>query len=237
VTEWKSRRFWAEATVVPTMGGHAVELDQRPVRTPLKTRLVMPSRALAQGVADEWDAQQDVIDPLAMPLTRAVNATLDKVVPQKDEVAHHLSEYGESDLLCYRAASPEALAERQSAAWDPWLDWLAAAHGARLAVTTGVMPAAQPANAVSALRTRVHAMTVWELTALSEFVTLSGSLVLALAVMEDQIDPAEAWLLSRIDEIWQNEQWGEDEEEAERIAVKRAAFLQARTYLDLLRGD
>ena len=237
MTEWKARRFWTEARVERVSGGWTVELDGRPVRSPLKTLLVMPSRSLAQGVADEWDAQVDVIDPLSMPLTRAVNAALDKVVPQRAEVAQHLAAYGESDLLCYRADSPDALAERQAAAWDPWLDWMAAAHAARLAVTTGVMPAAQPANAVSAIRVRVHRMTAWELTAFSEFVTLTGSLVLGLAVFEDRLPPEEAWTLSRVDEAWQIEQWGEDADEAERVARKRDDFLQARRYLDRLRAD
>jgi chaperone required for assembly of F1-ATPase len=236
MTEWRARRFWTEATVVEAEGGHTVRLDGRPVRSPLKTLLVMPSEALARGVAEEWQAQDEVIDPLSMPLTRAVNAALDKVVPQRDEVAAHLAEYGESDLLCYRAEVPEALAARQSELWDPLLDWMAEAHGARLAVTTGVMPAVQPANAVEAVRARVAAMDPWELTAFSEFVTLSGSLVLGLAVMEGRLPPEDAWDRSRVDESWQIEQWGEDEEEAERIAVKRAAFLQAKTYLDLLRA-
>ncbi|TFL19574.1 ATP12 family chaperone protein [Jannaschia formosa] len=236
MTEWKARRFWTAAEVVEVPEGFAVELDGRPVRSPLKTLVAAPSRALAQGVAKEWDAQGQVIDPLSMPLTRAVNAALDKVMPQREEVAAHLSEYGESDLLCYRAAGPDVLVEREQAAWDPLLDWLDAEHGARLATTQGVIPVPQPANAVAALQARVGAMTAWELTALSEFVTLSGSLVLGLAVMEDRIAPEAAWDVSRIDEAWQIEQWGEDEDEAERIAVKRAAFLQARTYLDLLRA-
>jgi chaperone required for assembly of F1-ATPase len=236
MTEWKARRFWTEAGVEPAEGGWTVRLDGRPVRSPLKTLLVMPSRALAAGVADEWEAQGEVVDPLSMPLTRAVNAALDKVAPQRDEVAAHLAEYGESDLLCYRAATPEALAERQAAAWDPMLDWLAEMHAARLAVTSGVMPVSQPANAVEAIRARVAALTSWELTAFSEFVTLSGSLVLALATFEGRLSPAQAWELSRVDEFWQIEQWGEDEEEAERVAAKRAAFLQAQTFLDLLRA-
>jgi chaperone required for assembly of F1-ATPase len=234
VTEWKARRFWKAAEVVPAEGGHAIELDGRPVRSPLKTPIVVPSEPLAQGLAREWDAQEEVIDPLSMPLTRAVNAALDKVAPQRAEVAAHLAGYGESDLLCYRAEAPAELVRRQAVAWDPMLDWLAEAHGARLAVTTGVMPTPQPANAVAVLRARVDALSSWELTGFSEFVTLSGSLVLGLAAFEGRLAPDAAWTLSRIDEDWQAEQWGEDSEEAERIAVKRAAFLQARIYLDLL---
>ncbi|SDZ52995.1 Chaperone required for the assembly of the F1-ATPase [Jannaschia faecimaris] len=236
MSEWKAKRFWTQATVETLEQGYGVRLDGRPVRTPLKTVIAMPTRALAEGVAAEWDAQEQVINPMIMPLTRAVNATLDKVVPQQAEVAANLAEYGGTDLLCYRAAGPVALLERQVAAWDPMLDWADANLGARLNVTQGVMHVAQPANALEALRARVHAKTPWELTALSEFVTLTGSLILGLAAMDGH-HPDDLWPLSRIDEDWQAEQWGADEEEAGRIGLKRGAFTQAHRYLMLLRGD
>ena len=236
MSDWKAKRFWTAATVHPVEGGHTVRLDGRDVRTPLKTLTVMPTRALAEGVAAEWDAQEGLIDPLSMPLTRAVNATLDKVVPQRAEVAANLLEYGGTDLLCYRATGPARLAARQAEAWDPLLDWADTALGARLDVTEGVMYVAQPADAMEALRTRIEAMTPWELTALSEFVTLSGSLIIALRAMEGT-DPDALWPLSRVDETWQAEQWGEDAEEAERVARRRADFVQAGRYLSLLRAD
>lgn len=235
MSEWKAKRFWTEAQVVEAQDGFAVELDGRPVRSPLRTHVVMPTFALAQGVADEWQAQEGTIDPLSMPLTRAVNAALDKVIPQHAEVAGHLAEYGSSDLLCYRAAGPGELVERQLAGWDPLLDWLDQTYGARLAVTQGVIPVAQPANASQVLQTHVADMSAWDLTALSELVTLSGSLVLALAVMDGHLPAPAAWDLSRIDESWQIEQWGADEEAAELAASKRASFLQAVTYLALVR--
>lgn len=235
MADWKAKRFWTAASVEPIEQGFTVQLDGRDVRTPRKTLVAMPSRALALGVAEEWNAQSEIIDPYSMPLTRAVNATLDKVVPQRADVAANLAEYGGTDLLCYRAGGPARLIARQAAAWDPMLDWAAREMGARLVVTEGVMHVGQPAESIRALRGRVEAMTPWELTALSEFVTLSGSLVLALAAMAGQ-DPGTLWPLSRIDEDWQAEQWGEDAEEAERIAVKRAAFMQAGTYLELLRA-
>ena len=236
MSDWKAKRFWTAAEVHAVEGGYTVRLDGRDVRTPLKTLLVMPTRALAEGVAAEWDAQEGVIDPLSMPLTRAVNATLDKVVPQRAEVAANLLEYGGTDLLCYRATGPARLVARQAEAWDPLLDWADTALGARLNVTTGVMYVAQPAVAMESLRAWIETMTPWELTALSEFVTLSGSLVLALSAMEGT-DPETLWPLSRIDEDWQAEQWGEDAEEAERVALRRAAFVQAARYLALLRTD
>ncbi|CTQ50125.1 ATP12 family chaperone protein [Jannaschia donghaensis] len=236
MSEWKAKRFWKGASVEALDQGFTVTLDGRPVRTPLKTLIAMPSRALADGVAAEWDAQPEVIDPMSMPLTRAVNATLDKVVPQRADVAANLAEYGGTDLLCYRATDPETLIARQAAAWDPMLDWAATALGAPLKVTQGIMHVPQPTASIVALRTRVDAMTAWQLTALSEFVTLSGSLILALAAMEGR-DPDDLWPLSRIDEDWQAEQWGEDEEEAARIAVKRGAFAQAGRFLELLSAD
>ena len=235
MSEWTTRRFWTEASVEPVGSGHAVRLDGRAVRTPLKTELVVPSAALAHGVAEEWRAQEKMVDPRTMPLTRAVNATLDKVVPQRAEVAANLVEYGVTDLLCYRAPVDGTLFERQDREWQPMLDWAEERFGARLAVTRGVIPVPQPPEAVLPLRARVESMSEWELTALSEFVSLSGSLVLGLAAMEDH-PPEAIWTLSRIDEDWQAEQWGVDEEEAERIALKRAAFLQAHRYLGLVRA-
>ncbi len=231
MSEWRARRFWTAAEVAPSGEGWTILLDGRDVRTPAKAILAMPSRTLASGVAAEWAAQGDTVDPLSMPLTRAANATLDKVIPQRAAVAAELSGYGASDLLCYRAAGPDDLVARQRAAWDPMLDWADDALGARLAVTQGVIPVAQPANATEALRARVEAASPWELTALSEFVTLTGSLVLGLAVLEGHA-PDGVWPLGRVDEDWQASVWGVDEEEADRIAVKRAAFLQAHDYLE-----
>lgn len=235
MSDWTARRFWTDATVEAVPAGYAVRLDGKPVRTPLKTEVAMPSRALAEGVAEEWRAQGKTVDPRSMPLTRAVNATLDKVMPQRAEVAGGLSDYGASDLLCYRAPAPGGLSDRQAAGWDPLLDWAGERFGGRLAVTRGVIPVAQPEAVLRTFRAHVDALSEWELTALSEVVALSGSLVLGLAVLEGQA-PEPLWALSRIDEDWQAEQWGVDEEEAARIDLRRAAFLQAHRYLGLLRA-
>ncbi|MEL7184722.1 MAG: ATP12 family protein [Pseudomonadota bacterium] len=236
MSEWKARRFWKDARVVPVEAGFAVELDGRPVRAPSKTMLAMPSAPLAEAVAAEWDAQEEVILPLTMPLTRAVNTSIDKSIPSRADIVRHLAEYGGSDLLSYRADGPAGLVAQQAATWDPVLDWLATTHGARLAVTTGVMPAAQPETALRALHNRLDAVDPWELTALSEFVTMTGSLALGLCALEGHLTPATAWDASRVDEDWQIAQWGEDEEEAERVAHKKTEFLQAAHYLDLLRA-
>ncbi|MGB3556744.1 MAG: ATP12 family chaperone protein, partial [Jannaschia sp.] len=122
MSDWKARRFWTDAEVVREGDGFAVRLDGKPVRTPAKAPILLPSRALAEGIADEWRAQTEMVDPLSMPLTRAANATIDKVMPQRAEVAANLAEYGGSDLLCYRATDPDALIAAQAAAWDPPLD-------------------------------------------------------------------------------------------------------------------
>ena len=234
MSEWAPRRFWTDAAVEAVPGGHAVRLDGRPVRTPAKAELVVPAASLAEGIAAEWQAQGERIDPLSMPLTRAANAAIDKVAPQVAAVVEELGAYGASDLLCYRAASPEGLVARQRAGWDPMLDWAAEALGARLVTTEGVMPALQPEAALAALRAPVAAADPWRLTALSEFVTLTGSLVLGLATLLRARPPEETWALGRLDEDWQAEQWGVDEDEAARVAVKRAAHLQAARLLDRL---
>lgn len=234
MSDWAARRFWTQAEVVAAKAGFAIRLDGRAVKTPLKTELVLPSRALAEGIANEWHAQGERVDPLSMPLTRAANATLDKVIPQLAEVAANLGDYGGTDLLCYRAPGPDDLTARQASEWDPMLDWADATFGARLAVTQGVVPVLQPANAVEALRGRLAVLSPWELTALSEFVTLTGSLVLGLATLSGH-PPEVIWRLGRIDEDWQAERWGIDEDEAARVVLRRAAFLQGHRYLDLLR--
>lgn len=235
MSEWKARRFWTTAAAEPVAGGWQVTLDGRPVRTPGKQPLVLPSRLLAEAIAAEWDAQSDVIDPRAMPLTRAANAALEKVGPQVDAVADMLADYGATDLLCYRADHQERLAARQAAAWDPLLDWIAG-QGARLAVTRGVIPVPQDAAALAALRARLSGLSAWELTALHDLVTLPGSLVLGLAVLDGRITAAEAHDLSRLDEVFQTEEWGTDDEAEAAAAARRAAMQSAERLLILLRA-
>lgn len=230
MAEWKQKRFWKAAEVVPAEGGYGIALDGRPVKTPAKAALLMPTRAMAEAAAAEWDAQQDVVRPVTMPVTRAANAAIDKVVPFFDEVASEIAGYGESDLLCYRAESPEALFERQSAAWDPLLDWAEEALGARLATATGVMHVPQDPRALQRLEGQVRAMDPFRLTALSDLVGLSGSLVLGFAVTQGARSPQDAWAVSRIDETWQAEQWGEDEEAAAAEEAKRRAFMDAARF-------
>jgi chaperone required for assembly of F1-ATPase len=233
VSGWKARRFWKEATVAAVEGGWTVRLDARPVRTPAKAPLVVPTEAMARAIAAEWDAQSGEVKPDTMPFTRAANSALDKVTLQFDAVVEIIAAYGGSDLLCYRATGPEALADRQAQGWDPLLDWAADTFGARLAVTAGVMPVAQDAAALARLSQRVAAFTPFQIAAFHDLVALSGSLVLAFAVTEGRLDADTAWRLSRIDEDWQIEQWGADEEATEAAAVKQAAFAQATRFFAL----
>lgn len=234
MTEWKARRFWQTAAVEPAGDGWQVVLDGKAVRTPGKRALLLPTRALAQAIADEWDAQADVIDPAAMPLTRAANSAIEKVAPQFDAVADMLAAYGETDLLCYRAGAPAALAERQAVGWDPLIDWAARTFKAPLKITEGVIPVAQDAAVLARLRARLDGLTPWQLTALHDLVTLPGSLILGLAVLEGRLDADAAHTLARLDEAFQAEQWGRDDE-AEAAAASRLAAMQvAARLLDLL---
>lgn len=231
---WKSKRFWTDATVRPAEGGWGVWLDARQVRTPAKAPLIIPTEALARAIAGEWQAQAGVIDPLSMPMTRAANAAIDKVTPQFAEVADLIAAYGASDLLCYRAEAPEALAERQSAAWDPILAWAETRFAAPLRRTRGVVPIGQPSESLAALSREVRAQSPFTLTALHEFVGISGSLLLGLAVLHGRLSPDEAWTSSRIDEDWQAELWGADEEAQAAAAKKAVDFKSAHNFLKLL---
>lgn len=233
MTGWTVKRFWTMAIALPAEGGWTVHLDGRPLKTPAKAPLILPTQALAEALAAEWQAQTGKINPATMPLTRMANSAIDKVAPQFAAVAAMLAEYGGTDLLCYRAASPAALVARQAAGWDPLLAW-AAAEGAPLAVTTGVIPVPQAPASLATLHARVQALTPFGLAALHDLVAISGSLILGLAAASGRLTPAEAFALSRIDEDFQAEIWGHDAEAVESAALKRAALLDAGRFYALL---
>lgn len=234
MSEWTARRFWTAAEVVRLDGHFAVHLDGRPVKTPGKQNLAVPTRTLACAISAEWDAQEDVIDPASMPFTRAANSAIEKVTPQRAEVAEMLAGYGDSDLICYRAPAPDELVARQSAAWDPLLDWAEEAFGARLVPIEGVMYQPQPPRALAALSRQVHALTAFELTGLHDLVVLSGSLVIGLAATQRAFAPDDLWDRSRIDEDWQQEQWGMDVEAAELAASRKRDFMRANHFFSML---
>lgn len=202
-------------------------LDARQLRTPLKKVLAVPTRDLAELIAAEWDAVKEQIDPSTMPMTRMANAAIDKVTHQMEEVTASVAAYGGTDLICYRADGPEALVQRQAEGWDPMVRWAADTLGAELLVTDSVMPVEQPEASLGAFRVLTAELNVFQLTAFYDLVSLSGSLVLALALVNSHAPADEIWSLSRLDEDWQIEQWGEDEEASAMAEYKRNAFHDA----------
>jgi chaperone required for assembly of F1-ATPase len=234
---WTARRFWTDVSVIETDGGYGVQLDARRVMTPGKIALTVPSRAMAHAVAAEWAAQDGVIEPLSMPVTRAANSAIERVRPQRAEVAAMLAAYAETDLICHRAETPEVLARLQADAWDPMLDWAERSHGVRLVPTKGILPVAQPPQALAVLGAHVAGLDEFHLTALHDLVAISGSLILGLATAAGDIAPDRAWSLSRIDEDWQIAQWGHDDEAAAIAESKRSAFLQARAFWGMSAAD
>lgn len=230
------RRFYKEAGFAPAEGGFRLTLDGRPANTPARNPLVLPTPELADAVAKEWAAQETEIDPAAMPLTRLANTAIDGVATRREAVADDLCAYAQTDLLAYRAAEPERLVAAQAAAWDPVLDWAYDTFGARLILSEGVMHVAQPPLAVKGLSEAVRAVEdPFRLAALHTLTTLSGSLILALAVLHGRLDPAAAWEAAHVDETYQAAVWGRDEEAEARLALRRAEFeAAARTIAAMM---
>jgi chaperone required for assembly of F1-ATPase len=224
------KRFYKAASVAED---GAVLLDGRPVRTPAQAPLRLPTPALAEAVAAEWNVQGERIDPRAMPLTGLANAAIDRVGADKESFARGLAAYGESDLLCYRAESPPRLVERQAAFWDPILAWARRRYDVDFEVTAGIVHRPQSAATVERLAHAVHACSAFELAALSPLVTISGSLLVALALAEGAIDLDTAWAAASLDELWQAEQWGEDAEAAAALSARRRDFEAAHWFLTL----
>ncbi len=234
MTEWAPKRFWAEAAVEPAAAGFAVRLDARRLNTPAKAPLILPTAALATAIAAEWGAQADRVVPQTMPMTRLANSALDRVAPQRAAVSAVVAAYAETDLVCYRADRPAALAARQAEAWDPLLGWAAETLGAPLRAVVGLMPRPQPRESIARLATVVAGTDAFRLAALHELTALSGSLILGLAVLRGHLDPDAGWALSRIDEDWQIAQWGADAEAADAAAAKAADFAAAARFHALL---
>lgn len=230
------RRFWTRVQVEPLAGGLGLQLDDRPILTPSKARLIVPTRKLAEAIAAEWRGVGARVVPRAMPFTRAANAAVDRVAPSPAPLAQGIAEYGRHDLLCYRAATPPELLERQRQGWDPLLDWAATALNAPLHVTTGITPIPQPKASLAALATRTALCDPFALTALGEMVSLSGSLILGLAVIEARLLPEAAWAVAQIDDGFQTERWGADDEAQAAARLRRTDFLQAFAFWRTLQG-
>ena len=225
------KRFYRIASIGE---GNAVLLDGRPVRTPGRVPLALPGASLAEAIADEWNAQGDTIKPRAMPLTGLANAAIDRIAPAPDAFAGGLAIYGESDLLCYRAAGPAPLVARQTELWDPLLAWAQDRYDIVFEVTSAILHQPQPPETVERLAAAVDARNAFELAGLSPLVTISGSLVIALALAEGAVSLDNAWAAAALDEHWQTEKWGEDAEAANARSGRRADFAAAARFLSLL---
>ena len=225
------KRFWTEVAIDEA---RVVTLDGKPVRTPGRRPLALPTDALAQAVAEEWRAVGTDIDPRTMPLTGLANAATDPIAADPAAFAAGLARYAESDLLCYRSEGPPPLVDRQAAAWDPLLDWAATRYDIHFAVTSGVMHVAQPPATIARLEATVAAFDPFTLAGLSPVITLTGSLIIALALVEQQIDAGTAWAAAGIDEDWSVEMWGEDWQAAQSRAAKRREFDFGVQFLGLL---
>jgi chaperone required for assembly of F1-ATPase len=230
------KRIYHKAEPVAADGGHGVALDDRLVKTPGRRDVIVPSPALAAAIAAEWEAQHGEIRRETMPLTRLAGATIDRDAAQREAVVQQVADYAGTDLVCYRAAHPPALAARQQAVWQPLLDWAAERYAAPLTVTSGVIPSSQPAASLAAFTAAVAAYDDFALTALHAATAACGSLVIALALLEGRLDAAEAFTASQLDESFQIEAWGEDTEQAERRAALSYEIAAAARFLALLHG-
>ena len=228
------KRFYRDVTVEETEGGFQFLLDGKPVQTPARRPLVLPARALTEAIAEEWRQQEEEMRPAAMPLTRLVNTVFDGVCANRTDVIAAILRFGENDLLSYRAESPVELAARQLQ-WNEYLAWAADRHDARLAVTSGIRPIEQPADTMAALRWAVAGRDDFELAALHVLASITGSLVLGLAVLDGRLAADEAFALSRLDETYQAEKWGTDREAEGRAAHLEAEMAHAARLVRLSR--
>ena len=219
-------------------GRWRMTLDGRPVRTPARDLLAVPGVALADAITAEWDGQGESIDPATMPMTGFANACIDRILPAVETFVRNIAAYGASDLLCYRAEAPPELVAEQAGSWDPLLDWARGRYGISFTVTGGIMPVDQPAATVARLGEAVAALDPWLLAGLSNLVSIGGTLVGALALIEGAVDAESLWHATRVDEDWQERRWGDDQEAMTRDAARHVQFLDAARYCALvLRGD
>lgn len=231
------KRVYKIVAVESVEGGFRVALDGKPLRTPARAPLVLLQRTLIEGIAAEWDAQAGAIVPDSMPLMQLVSTAIDHVALQRARIAAEVAQYAATDLVCYRADSPAGLVERQQKVWEPLVDWVRQQFNAPLAVFTGVMPRPQPPETLQALRIAIESLGDLELTALQAITAASGSLVIALALLQGRIDADQAWAASQLDETFQIEKWGEDAEAAKRRQTLLRDMRDAARFLDLLRSS
>ncbi len=228
------KRFWKEVAVIDDDGGWGIALDGRPVRTPQRASLAAPSAALAEAIAAEWRAVGETIDPGAMPMTGLANAAIDLAAPDVAAFAAPVAAYAESDLFCYRDARDAALPAEQAAAWNPLLAWAEGRYGIEFALTQGVLPVDQPAATIAALRDVVFAQDPWRITALTPLVTIGGSLVAGLALLENAFDADALWQAVSLDELYQERRWGADSEAQKARAGNQRAWDNAARFFALI---
>ncbi len=228
------RRFYTEAAVRPEADGWTVTLDGRPVRTPKKLPLILPRRAVAEAVAAEWAAQGQAIVPASMPMMTLASTALDIVAADPGPAIGEIVAYAGSDLVCYRADGPASLVARQSAAWNPTVAWFERETGERLVVSEGIVHRPQAPALLARVEAMLAALDPFTLTAIHSLTTITGSAVLALAVLRRQIGANDAWAAAHVDETWQAGQWGEDAEAKARLDARRNAFDAAFGLIRLL---
>jgi chaperone required for assembly of F1-ATPase len=228
------KRFWKAAEAVEREHGWGVELDGKPLRTPARVPLIVPTEGLAGAIAGEWNAVEEKIHPRSMPLTGLANAAVDRVAPNRQAFAEGLARYAEADLACYRAEGPSGLVDFQAEHWDPLLSWGRRRFDVDFNTTTGIVHVAQPAATVERLVHAISALDAFHLAGLSPLVTIGGSLLAALGVLESAFTPEQAWDGVSVDDRWQLEQWGSDAEAEAALANRRWDFLAAAKFLELL---
>jgi chaperone required for assembly of F1-ATPase len=228
------KRVYTKVETRATEAGYGIALDGKSVRTPAKRDLVVPSSALAAGIAAEWDGQRDEIRPTTMPLTRLAATAIDRTAFQRDQVVAETANFASTDLVCYRADHQPALAARQQVLWQPLIDWATLRFDAPLSVTVGVIPSRQTQASLKAFAAAVAAHDDFRLTALHTLTAACGSLVIALAVIEGRLDVESAFAASQLDETFQIELWGEDAEAAARRGALAADIVAAAQFLELL---
>jgi chaperone required for assembly of F1-ATPase len=228
------KRFYAKADAVEAEGGFAITLDGKPIRTPSGRVITAPSRDIAQAIAAEWEAQQETINPLTMPLTRFANSVVEAVTDRVDMVAADIAKYLASDLLFYRAGHPEALVARETAHWDPVVFWAADSLGAHFILAQGIVHVRQPDTAIEAARAALPG-DPWSVAAMHVVTTLTGSALLALALLHGARDADQVWAAAHVEEDFNTEQWGVDEEAAARRAARLVDFQAATQILRALK--
>ena len=228
------KRFWKKVIVEQEGKDWSLRLDERPVKTPARVPLSLPTRALAEAIAEDWSSIEGEIDPHAMPLTGFANAAIDRVAVDREAFAKGIAKYAEADLACYRAEGPRGLVSRQEERWDKLLAWARRRYDVDFTTTTSLMHIDQPAATVERLSHAVSTLDPFRLAALQSLVTIGGSLVAALAVLEKAITPEEAWEAVSLDDRWQIEQWGADDEAEAALENRRRDFAAAARFLDLL---